>query len=218
MAGADVNYQSGSTEFTTQTDANGDCQLVMPAAEVAGVAYPAASVMKAGYEPQTMLFEKLQGGKSYHQNVELVPLATNVSIPVAGETGMHLGDDLFEVTVNSQFQKKSDGAELAFVISDWAAKVQAGYTKATVYLDAKGWQTDFCNNLIGLSGDAGTVTRPGGNSPADGYRAGGKPVPFEFSMAQVSTQQAAVRVIAGTCNGTTDLDDFEINRIRGYFN
>jgi hypothetical protein len=37
-------------------------------------------------------------------------------------------------------------------------------------------------------------------------------------MAQVSTQQAAVRVIAGTCNGTTDLDDFEINRIRGYFN
>ena len=64
---------------------------------------------------------------------------------------MHLGDDLFEGAVNSQFQKKSDGAELAFVIPDWAAKVQAGYTKATVYLDAKGWQTDVCNNLVGLS-------------------------------------------------------------------
>jgi hypothetical protein len=106
---------------------------------------------------------------------------------------------------------------LAFVISDWAAKVQAGYTKATVYLDAKGWQTDFCNNLVGLSGDVGTVTRPGGNSPADGYWAGGKQVPFEFSMAQVGTQRAEVRVVSGACNGTTDIDDFEINRIRVYF-
>ena len=217
VAGADVNYQSGATEFATQTDANGDCELIMPTADVAGVPYPAASVKKVEYEPQTMLFEKLQGGKSYHQNVELVPLTTNVSIPVGGETVMHLGDDLFEGTVNSQFQKKSDGAELAFVISDWAAKVQAGYTKATVYLDAKGWQTDFCNNLIGLSGDAGTVTRPGGNSPADGYWAGGKQVPFEFSMAQVGTQRAEVRVVSGACNGTTDIDDFEINRIRVYF-
>jgi hypothetical protein len=119
--------------------------------------------------------------------------------------------------VNSQFQKKSDGAKLAFVISDWADKVKAGYTKATVYIDAKGWQTDFCANLIGLSGDAGTVTRPGGNSPTDGSWAGGKQVPFEFSMAQVGTQWAEVRVISGTCSGTTDLDDFEINRIRVYF-
>jgi hypothetical protein len=217
VAAADVNYQAGATEFATRTDANGDCELVMPAAYVAGVPYPAASVKKAEYEPQTMLFEKLQGGRSYHQNVELVPLTTYVSVPVGGETVMHLGDDLFEGTVNSQFQKKSDGAQVAFVISDWAAKVSAGYTKATVYIDAKGWQTDSCDNLIGLSGDAGTVTRPGGNSPADGYWAGGKQVPFEFSIAQVGSQWAEVRVIAGTCNGTTDIDDFEINRLRVYF-
>ena len=218
VADAGINYQSRTVEFATQTDADGYCEPVMPAADVAGVPYPAASVSKAGYEPQTMLFEKLQGGKGYHQDVELEPLAANVSIPVGGEKVMHLGDDLFEGTVNSQFQKKTDGAELRFVISDWAAKVAAGYTKATVYLDAKGWQSNICTNLVGLSGDVGTVTLPGGTSPTDGYWAGGKQVPFEFSMAQVGTQLAEVAVISGSCNETTDIDDFEINRIRVYFN
>ena len=218
VAGADVNYQSRIGEFATKTDSDGDCELVMPASAVSGVPYPAGSVKKAGYEPQTMLFEKLQGGRNYHQDVELVPLTTNVSIPVGGETVMHLGDDLFEGTVNSQFQKKADGVELTFVIPDWAAQVDAGYTKATVYLDAKGWQTDICENRIGLSGDVGAVMLPGGNSPADGYWGGGKQVPFEFSIGRVGTQRAEVRVISGACNGTTDLDDFEINRIRVYFN
>jgi len=217
VADADVNYQSGTGAFATKTDASGNCELVMPAAEVAGVPYPAASVKKEGYEPQTMLFEKLQGGKNYFQRVELVPLTTDVSVPVGGEDVMHLGDDLFEGTVNSQFQKKSDGTELAFVIADWAVKVAAGYTKATVYLDAKGWQTDVCNNLIGLSGDVGTVMLAGGTSPADGYWGGGKQVPFDFSVAEVGSVNAEVRVTSGTCNGTSDLDDFEINRIRVYF-
>lgn len=217
VAGADVNYQAGATEFATATDADGRCTLNLPATEVAGIAFPAASVEKPGYEPQTMLCSKLQGGDSCSNNVQLVALADNVSIPFGGGIVMHLGDDLFEGAVNSQFQKQTDGAELAFVIDDWAAKVQAGYTKATVYLDAKGWQSSLCMNLVALSGDVGTVSLPGGNSPADGYWAGGKQVPFEFTVAQIGTQRAEVRVIAGTCNGTTDLDDFEINRLRVYF-
>lgn len=217
VAGADVSYQSGSKDYATQTDAEGNCELVMPAVEVAGVSYPAGSVKKAEYEPQTMLFEKLQGGRNYHQDVELVPLTSNVSIPVGGENVMHLGDDRFAGSANSQFQKQVDGAQVSFVISDWATKVKAGYTKATVYLDAKGWQTSICTNVIALSGDIGTATLPGGNSPAGGYWGGGLQVPFEFAMAAVGTQTAEVRVIAGACNGTTDLDDFEINRVRVYF-
>ena len=181
------------------------------------MAFPAGSVEKPGYEPQTILCSKLQGGDSCASSVQIIPLADNVSIPVGGGIVMHLGDDRFEGAVNSQFQKKTDGTELIFVIDDWAAKVKAGYTKATVYLDAKGWQTSICQNLIALSGDVGTVVLPGGNSPSDGYWAGGKQVPFEFQVAQIGTQRAQVHVIAGACNGTTDLDDFEINRLRVYF-
>ena len=214
---ANVTYQAAATEFSTRTQVDGSCELDLPASEVAGVAFPAGSVEKPGYEPQTILCSKLQGGGTCASSVQIVPLADNVSIPVGGGVVMHLGDDLFEGAVNSQFQKKTDGVELVFVIDDWADKVKAGYTKATVYVDAKGWQTNNCNNVIALSGDIGTVTLPGGNSPSDGYWAGGKQVPFEFLVAQVGMQRAEVRVSAGTCNGTTDRDDFEINRMRVYF-
>ena len=197
VADANVTYQAGTTQFATKTNADGNCSLDLPASEVAGVAFPAGSVEKPGYEPQTILCRKLQGGDTCANSVQIIPLADNVSIPVGGGIVMHLGDDLFEGAVNSQFQKKTDGAELAFVIDDWAAKVKAGYTKATVYLDAKGWQTSHCQNLIALSGDAGTVALPGGNSPSDGYWAGGKQVPFEFPVAQIGTQRAEVRVTAG---------------------
>jgi len=217
VANATVNFQAGASEYKTQTGSDGSCELNLPAAEVAGVTFPAASVIKDGYEPQTILCPTLQGGQSCTRDVLLIPLAANVSIPVGGDIVMHLGDDKFDGVVNSQFQKKTDGAQLSFAIADWAAKVQAGYSKATVYLDAKGWQTDRCMNLIGLSGDIGTVSLPGGNSPSDGYWGGGKQVPFEFSVAQVGALRAEVRVSAGACNGTTDLDDFEINRIRVYF-
>jgi hypothetical protein len=217
VAGAAVNYQAGSREFATATDANGSCELNLPATEVAGVAFPAASVERPGYEPQTILCSKLQGGEICANDVQLIPMAENVSIPTGGGIVMHLGDDQFEGAVNSQFQKKTDGAELSFVIDDWAAKVRAGYTKATVYLDAKGWQSNACDNLVALAGDVGAVTLPGGNSPADGYWGGGKLVPFEFPIDQVGTQRAEVRISAGACSGTTDLDDFEINRLRVYF-
>jgi hypothetical protein len=219
VAGATVKYQAGVKEFTAQTSADGSCQLDLPAAEVAGVAYPAASVTKDGYEPQTILCTSFQGGSACTQSVQLIPLAANVSIPVGGGQVMHLGDGAYEGSANSQFQKATDGAEVVFRIADWAEQTKAaGVTKATVYLDAKGWQSDICDNQIALSGDVGSVTLPGGLSPAAGYWGGGRQVPFEFAVAQVGTLSAELRITAGACNGTTDLDDFETNRIRVEFN
>ena len=219
VAGATVSYQAGTTEFTTQTNGDGSCRLDLPAAEVAGVAYPAATVTKDGFEPQTILCPTLQGGSACSQDVQLIPLASNISIPVGGDKLMHLGDGVFDGSVNSQFQKATDGVELVFRIADWAEQVKVtGITKATVYLDAKGWQSDVCSNLIALSGDVGLVTLPGGVSPAVGYWGGGRQVPFEFAVAQVGTQSAELRITAGACIGTTDVDDFEINRIRVEFN
>jgi hypothetical protein len=37
-------------------------------------------------------------------------------------------------------------------------------------------------------------------------------------VAEVGRQQAELRVVSGNCSGTTDLDDFEINRVRIEFN
>ncbi len=218
VEGAKVSYQSGTTEYSTLTDANGICELLLPAAEVAGAIFPAASVEKEGYEPQTILYRELQAGSSNTQQVRLIPLAANVSIPRGGGTLYHLGDDRFEGSENSQFQRASNGAELSFEIDDWAQKAQAGYTRATIYVDVKGWQTRGCANLLALAGDLGTAVLPGGNSPADGSWAGGKQVPYVFKIAEVGTQRAAVRFTAGPCDGPVlDLDDFEINRLRVFF-
>lgn len=218
VADATVNYQGKSTAYTTQTNANGNCRIDIPGSEVEGVQYPAATVTKTGYEPQTILCAELKPGGTCNQNVNLIPLATNISIPVGGDTVMHLGDNQYEGSSNSQFQKPSDGVELVFPIADWAKQVQAsGVTKATVYLDAKGWQSDVCRNEIAISGDAGTQSLPGGVSPSAGYWAGGRQVPFEFDVAQIGRLNAELKITSGPCRGTTDLDDFEINRIRVEF-
>jgi hypothetical protein len=218
VADATVHYQAQSTAYVTQTNANGKCRLEMPADEVGVVQYPAASVIKPGYEPQTLLCATLQGGQACSQDVKLIPLAANVSIPVGGDVVMHLGDDAFEGAVNSQFQKSSDGVALTFPIPDWSKQVRVhGAKTATVYVDAKGWQSDTCNNLIGLSGDAGAVMLTGGISPSTGHWAGGRQVPFVFDVAKVGKLNAELRIVAGTCLGTADFDDFEINRIRVEF-
>jgi len=92
VSNATVNYQAGITEYTTQTNASDNCELNLPAAEVAGVKFPAASVIKDGYEPQTILCPTLQGAQSCTRDVLLIPLAANVSIPVGGDIVMHLAE------------------------------------------------------------------------------------------------------------------------------
>ncbi len=218
IADATVSYQAKTTEFTTQTDAKGDCRIDMPAAEVVGVNFPAGTVTKTGYEPQTIICESMKAGSTCHRDVSMMPLAAQVSIPVGGDTVMHLGDDLFEGAANSRFQKPSDGTELSFPITDWSAQVsRPGVTKATVYLDAKGWQSDICENRILIAGDLGTQSLRGGVSPTNGYWAGGTQVPFVFDVAKIGVVSAELRLIAGSCNGTVDIDDFEVNRIRVEF-
>jgi hypothetical protein len=216
---ARVDYQAKTTSFSTTSNPDGSCQLNIPATEVAGVVFPAATVTKPDYEPQAILCRSLKAGDRCVQEARLVPLADNIAIPVGGDTVTHLGDDQFEGSINSQFQKATDGSVGVFPIAEWSDKVRlAGVKTATVYLDAKGWQTNFCKNLIEIVGDAGTATLPGGVSPSAGSWGGGRDVPFVFSIADVGMLQAQLRIAAGECNGTADLDDFEVNRIRVEFN
>jgi hypothetical protein len=84
VADAKVTYQAGTTEFATKAQTDGSCELNLPADVVAGVAFPAGSVEKPGYEPQTLLCSKLQGGDTSVSSVQVIPLADNVSIPVGG--------------------------------------------------------------------------------------------------------------------------------------
>jgi hypothetical protein len=227
VSGAAVSFQTtdasgANKKYETQTGANGNAILDMPLAEVRGVKQPAGTVVKEGYEPQTIICAGFDKDPAYCEaDVKLIALAPNVSIPVNGDTVWHIGDSNYQGQVNSQLQKKApDGPTLEFEISDWAAQVaKNGVTKATVVLDHKGWQTSLCpSNTIAIVSDAGTVSRAGGNSPDDGGWGGGQQeaAPFDFLVQGVGTLSAKVRISAGACLGP-DLDDFEINRMRVYF-
>jgi hypothetical protein len=219
VADADVTYQARTATYSTTTNADGNCRLDMPGDEVTGVRFPAATATKSGYEPQTIICESLSAGSSCYQEVRMIPLASRVSIPVGGDTVMHLGDDVFEGVANSLLQKPTDGTEVVLPIADWADQVKsAGITKATVYLDAKGWQSDVCDNRIALRGDVGQASLRGGVSPSGGFWGGGRQVPFEFNVDEIGRLSAELRINSGSCAGTTDIDDFEINRIRVEFN
>ena len=227
VSGATVSFQttdaSGSNKkYETQTGADGTCTLDMPLAEVSGVNLPAGTVVKEGYEPQTLIcygFSKTD--VSCSAKVKLIVLAGNVSIPLGSDTVWHIGDSNFQGQPNSQLQKKvPDGTVLEFPIADWDVQVKKeGITRATVVLDHKGWQTSICpGNTIALVGDSGSVEIAGGNSSDQGYWSGGhrEPDPFVFKVSQVGMSSAKVVISAGTCRGA-DLDDFEINRMRVYF-
>jgi hypothetical protein len=227
VSGAMVSFQTTDAagvnkKYETQTGADGKCTLDMTLAEVSGVNLPAGSVVKEGYEPQTFFcygFSRTE--VSCSAKVQLIRLAPNVSLPLGGDTVWHIGDSNFQGQPNSQLQKRvPDGATLEFPIADWAVQVaKPGVTKATVVIDHKGWQTSICpTNTISLVGDAGTVGLDGGNSPSNGSWGGGhqEDKPFVFQVSQVGLSSATVRISAGVCR-ETDLDDFEINRMRVYF-
>jgi hypothetical protein len=242
VGGAVVNYQAGDKTYTDTSNADGSGRLDLPAAEVAKTESPRGTVSKEGYEPQTLLVSacpSLQGGTVCILPVPLVKVASNVSIPVGGDTVRHLGDEQFVASgVNTQFQKATDTVtlldadplndqpSLKFAVPDWAAKVQAGgYTKATVTLDIKGMQATICpNDAIALSGDAGTRTLLGKDSPVDGSW---RPESFEFAVADISANATNVSIVVttGRCpvvDSTgqlvqNDFDDFEINRLRVEF-
>jgi hypothetical protein len=151
-------------------------------------------------------------------------LATNTSLPGNGNVVTHIGDGIYQGTINSQFQTDAVGLSADFPIADWGTKLQANpsWTRATVKLEAKGWQTTIapaCNNTIAMaintpSGEVIKQSKPGGDSQLDGSWSQST---FDFDVATVGTSgPVTLRITAGVC-GTGDLDDFETNSIRVYY-
>lgn len=204
---------------STTTGADGKCvPLDIKAADITGVIQVAASVVKAGYEPGQFTCPVITGGVTCQGDVPLVPLATNTSLPVNGDVVTHIGDGIFDGTINSQFQTDVVGTSADFPIADWGTKLQANpaWTRATVVLDAKGWQTTIspvCKNTIAIVGSAGSQSQPGGDSASSGDWSESK---FDFDVAGIGISgPATLRIVAGMC--PQDLDDFETNRIRVYY-
>lgn len=223
VEGAEVIFYGtvNTTPYTDTTLADGTCSLDVLAADVqvAGTAltFPAASVVKAGYEPNSIVCDRATAGTSCDAKVVMVRLPANASIPENGDVVRHIGDDNFAGDANSQFQRDAEGPSIDFNIADWATKLN---TRATVVLEARGWQTTTatCANTVAILSNVvggGSQSQAGADSDASGDWSERR---FTFDTAQIGSAGAAtLRITSGKCDGTGDLDDFEVNRIRVYF-
>lgn len=224
VEGAEVIFygtDNSKPAYTDTTLADGSCAVDVPSAEVqvAGTAltFPAASVVKAGYEPNSIVCDRATAGTSCDAKVVMVRLPANASIPENGDVVRHIGDDNFAGEPNSKFQRDAEGPSIDFNIADWATKLN---TRATVVLEARGWQTTTatCANTVAILSNVvggGSQSQAGADSDASGDWSERR---FTFDTAQVGSAGAAtLRITSGKCAGTGDLDDFEVNRIRVYF-
>jgi hypothetical protein len=222
---ASVIFNAKDKTYTTETNKDGSCTLDVPAADVqiAGTAltFPAASVVKDGYEPNSIVCDTAKAGTACDAKVVMVRLPANASIPENGDIVHHIGDDNFAGEPNSKFQRDTEGSSLDFNILDWKTQFSnPAFTRATVVLEARGWQTKSapCANTMTVLADVaggGSQTQAGGDSRLDGDWSETR---FTFDAAQVGRSDAAtLRIASGKCVGTGDLDDFEVNSIRVYF-
>ncbi len=208
------------TSYNATTGSDGKCVLEVPAAAVTGLTQVAVSVVKDGFEPAQFVCETTT--TACNKPVVLVRITPNTSLPENGDVVTHIGDGTFDGQINSQLQTDKVGSSADFTITDWGTKLLAnpGWTRATVVLDAKGWQTTVapgCDNKIAIVGDVGSPSQAGGDSNSDGDWTPSKN--FEFDIAQVGrTGAPKLRITSGLCGtSTVDIDDFETNRIRVYY-
>lgn len=116
----------------------------------------------------------------------------------------HLGNDLFEGVINSQFQRKSEGAMLVGEFPLTASQAPPHLVRVTVSMMVKGLQ---CPPRIAING--ALLPRHAVRSPEDGSF-GEAIVPVDPSLLREGENQISVQAVS--CTG--DLDDFEFVNVQ----
>lgn len=197
LAGALVRVDlAGTDPVLTRTDDNGAYELLLP--EVPDNV--AVSAARAGYLPESKNLRVFRGDGNVHRlDFELGENTERVIAIESNPVVHHLGNDKFEGSVNSQFQRPSEGIlfRADFDVARDQYPEQAGV--AVVTFLAKGIQ---CEPQIRLNGHL--ITEGLTVSPADGSFA---PVKVAFDPAWLRVGRNVITVSAVVC--VNDLDDFE---------
>jgi len=182
--------------ITVETDRRGDYELSVP--EVPD--FFAISASKEGYVPESTNVEAARlKGRTITVNFELRREGKEVIVTEVEPELHHLGDDRFDGTINSQFQKRSEGASWRAEFSVSAEQLPPQFTRGEVRLLVKGVQrrhTVFVNDT--------KLEKRLDDAPEDGsfgeFRA-----PFQGSVLREGNNTVAV--VAAPSD--VDIDDFE---------
>ncbi len=192
---------SGKDAVEARADAEGRYELPVPAVPD----FFAVSASNRGYVPQSIGIPAARlNGEPLTVDFQLSP-ATEQVIALEDEPDVHhLGNDLFEGRINSQFQKPSEGRffRASFELSE--RQLSASYTRAEILLLAKGVQ---CPHQVRINGHL--VRKRLAGSPRDGGFGEFRAV---FDPTWLRPGGNRLKITTTTCSG--DLDDFEFVNVR----
>jgi len=220
LASAQVYMPFGSNQaWGVDTDAQGNFSFQARAADFANVNPVALVIHKAGFRPRTLYFAGIQAGARYEvptdSSTAAAPLANGEYVPVGLVGLLHVGDDSFDGSVNSQLQTGSRGRMVDFEVLTWTAELKARYSTAVVEFVGRGVQGLVCTTQMGLAAfsPATGVGIPRymnpGNSDANG---GFTRFALRLNVADFPAGPPVRFVaIAGQC--ANDLDDLEIAEV-----
>jgi hypothetical protein len=201
------------------TDAEGRFTFQARASDFAGVSPVALVIDKPGYRPRSLYVRSVQAGSTY-----AVPTGA-ASAPAALGPGeyvpqglfglLHVGDDSFTGSANSQLQTRSRGRIVDFGVVTWSDDLKARYRQAIIEFAGRGLQGSTCTTQIGLAAfdPAAGVAIPRYTNPGDSDISGGFSsfaLRLDVTGFPVGTPIRFV-VMAGQCS--RDLDDLEITDV-----
>jgi len=197
LAGAAVRLElPDRAPVTAITEHDGTYMLDAPEAPD----FFALSASRKGFVPQSANVERARvEGRTLRVNFALEAASDTVLVTEAVPDVHHLGNNHFDGTINSQFQKKSEGAEFTVEFELSTDPASVSLSRAEVRLLVKGVQRD---HRVVINGT--TLKRRLNHAPEDGGF-GEFVAPFNATLLQPGTN--TLQIIAAPSD--SDIDDFE---------
>lgn len=165
----------------------------------------AVTASREGYVPEARnVRAKEIHGKEFELNFSLRRATESVIAIEADPEVHHLGNDAFEGQINSQFQRKSEGATWTAAFTITAEQARSRPSHATVTFLAKGIE---CAPQVRINGNV--LSRRLAPSPDDG-KFGAMTLSFDPALLREGRNQISLQTV--TCLG--DLDDFEFVNVQ----
>jgi hypothetical protein len=201
VTGATVRLSLDAPDVTATTDQEGRYGLTAP--DVPD--HFALSAFAEGFVPATAALDRdqLDDGR-LEVNFHLDRINDAVVVIEAEPQVHHLGDDRFDGPINSQFQKKSEGAHYFTTFTMTESQLAAAAGRGEIVLLAKGVQRQ---HRIVING--ATLEQRLNQAPEDGSF-GEFAAEFEASLLHAGAN--TLEVVAAP--SSSDIDDFEFVNIR----
>ncbi len=202
LPGATVRLDLPDREpVSVTTEADGTYMLGAPQVPE----FFALSASLEGYVPKSVNVEREELlGRTLEVNFALEPASSAVLVTEAVPDVHHLGDNRFDGTINSQFQKRSEGSSFSVEFQLSEDQLPPRFNRAEVRLLAKGVQR---NHRIVINGE--TLRKRLNEAPDDGsFGEFAAPFPPSILVGGANT----LEIIAAPSD--SDIDDFEFVNVQ----